>query len=348
MYSTCTFCHAPLGANESLEAFPVGRRLAFDAEKGRLWVVCGACKQWNLSPLDERWEAIETASELYRDTKLRVATDQVGLARLRDGTELIRIGAPLRPEFAAWRYGDRFTLRQRKYLVRSTVAGAGIAAAVGFGWLAGLGVTGLPWNLYMLGSLQVLRRRVIARFSDEDGPIVITGWQASSAKVMADRDARSGWHLAVPCLRSDTPIGRLGASTNGSERTVSFHGDEAAEVARRLLPHVNRKGAKSSTVEAAVGVLGQTGALDAAFQRAAQTIGRDNMGDPARNLGHLPVEIRLALEMASHEELERRALEGELAALEASWKEAEEVAAIADTLTLPHWMLDRIDRLGGG
>ena len=33
MYSTCLFCHRPLGANESVEHFPVGRRLAFDAAK---------------------------------------------------------------------------------------------------------------------------------------------------------------------------------------------------------------------------------------------------------------------------------------------------------------------------
>ena len=88
MFSTCLFCHSRLGANESIEAFPVGRRLAFDPLKGRLWVVCGACGRWNLAPLEERWEAIEAAEKLYRDTRLRVATDQMGLARLRDGTEL--------------------------------------------------------------------------------------------------------------------------------------------------------------------------------------------------------------------------------------------------------------------
>ena len=42
--------------------------------------------------------------------------------------------------------------------------------------------------------------------------------------------------------------------------------------------------------------------------------------------------MRLALEMASHEETERRAMEGELALLEAAWKNAEEIAAIADAL----------------
>ena len=44
---------------------------------------------------------------------------------------------------------------------------------------------------------------------------------------------------------------------------------------------------------------------------------------------------RLALEMALHEEQERRALEGELWVLEQAWREAEEIAAIADKLLLP-------------
>lgn len=346
MYSTCTFCHTALGANEALDAFPVGRRLAFDAEKGRLWVVCAACKQWNLSPLDERWEAIEAASRLYRDTKLRVATDHVGLARLRDGTELIGIGAPLRPEFAAWRYGDRFTLRQRKHIVRSTVAGAAVAAVIGLGWAAGLGVTGLPYGLYNFWSASLLKRRVVARFADADGPMTFSSYQASSARIIADKDDAEGWRLEVPHVRIDLAVGRLGPSTTGREPSAAFRGGDAIELARRLLPQVNRTGAKRSLVDRAVEVLESTGALSATFRRAAQTLGRDNMGDPTRGVAFLPADLRLALEMAAHEDIERRALEGELAALEASWKEADEVAAIADTLTLPQWILDRIERLG--
>ena len=56
MYSTCLFCNGSLGANEAIEPFPVGERLAFDAAKGRLWVICRRCERWNLSPLEERWE----------------------------------------------------------------------------------------------------------------------------------------------------------------------------------------------------------------------------------------------------------------------------------------------------
>ena len=70
------FCKEPLGSNEVVvrpfrsaerlglidldEVFsrhldPVGRRLAFDPAKGRLWVVCRSCERWNLTPLEERW-----------------------------------------------------------------------------------------------------------------------------------------------------------------------------------------------------------------------------------------------------------------------------------------------------
>ncbi|CAN5785591.1 hypothetical protein BH23GEM6_BH23GEM6_00840 [soil metagenome] len=52
--------------------------------------------------------------------------------------------------------------------------------------------------------------------------------------------------------------------------------------------------------------------------------------------------MRLALEMSLHEQSERRALEGELAELEAAWKDAEEIAAIANAL--PDDPLERIKR----
>src|SRR4028119_1308710 len=108
MYSTCLFCQSRLPANEAVEAFPLGGRIAFDGERGRLWAVCSRCARWNLSPLETRWEAIEECERLFRDARLRVSPAHAGLARLRDGTELVRIGRPLRPELAAWRYGEQF------------------------------------------------------------------------------------------------------------------------------------------------------------------------------------------------------------------------------------------------
>ncbi|WP_419947956.1 hypothetical protein [Candidatus Palauibacter sp.] len=52
-------------------------------------------------------------------------------------------------------------------------------------------------------------------------------------------------------------------------------------------------------------------------------------------LAGLKVDVRLAIEMATHEQAEREALEGELKELEARWREAEEIARIADNLFVP-------------
>lgn len=112
MFSTCLYFFGALGRNEVLEAFPIGRRLAFDARRRRLWVVCRGCRNWNLSPLEERWEAVEACERLYRQTSVRVSSDQIGLETLSEGLDLVRIGTPLRPEFAAWRSGGGLRTRR--------------------------------------------------------------------------------------------------------------------------------------------------------------------------------------------------------------------------------------------
>jgi hypothetical protein len=62
-------------------------------------------------------------------------------------------------------------------------------------------------------------------------------------------------------------------------------------------------------------------------------------------LAGLPKEIRLALEMATHEDTERRALEGELAILEEAWRNAEEIAQIADDMFVPEETRARLSAL---
>src|SRR5438105_4479127 len=145
MYATCLFCNKSLGANETFETFPIGKRLAFDAAKGRLWVVCPHCERWNLTPLEDRWEAIESAEKLFHDARQRVSTDNIGLAKLREGLELVRIGEPLRPEFAAWRYGDQFGRRRRRQIVIAGAGLAGLGAVVAGGVAMGVGLGGFAW-----------------------------------------------------------------------------------------------------------------------------------------------------------------------------------------------------------
>jgi hypothetical protein len=74
-----------------------------------------------------------------------------------------------------------------------------------------------------------------------------------------------------------------------------------------------------------------------AFRLTGRTFwGHGGIGsEPQTALLDVPLVDRLALEMAAHEETERRALEGELAELEEAWREADEIAAIADALLNP-------------
>jgi hypothetical protein len=74
---------------------------------------------------------------------------------------------------------------------------------------------------------------------------------------------------------------------------------------------------------------------------------RDPRGyaDTTVALNTIPAAIRLALEMAAHEETERRALEGELHLLASAWRDAEEVAAIADDMFLPASVDEELARL---
>jgi len=56
---------------------------------------------------------------------------------------------------------------------------------------------------------------------------------------------------------------------------------------------------------------------------------------PIPPIAALNAPTRLALEMALHEESERRAIEGELDVLLEAWREAEEIAGISDSLLIP-------------
>lgn len=334
MYATCLFCSKPLGQNEAIETFPVGRRLAFDTAKGRLWVVCRQCERWNLTPLDERWEAIEQAEKLYHDTRRRVATDNIGLAHLPDGTTLVRIGRPQRPEFAAWRYGDQFGRRRRRQLI---VAGAGVAAlgaVVTGGAIAGISIGAFGWMVGQLGQR-------IVRGDPED---VVARIRTDNAGLVHVRRRHLGESLI-----SRAEDGSMSLYLRFKNGSAEFQGREAERIASIVLPKVNRFGGARKAVSDAVSEIEQSGSAEAYLDRLTQNAQAYERPYPARKrsrwrthddfnkygLYSLPPQHRLALEMALHEEAERRALEGELVVLEEAWKEAEEIAAIADNLLLP-------------
>lgn len=324
MYTTCLFCHGDLGSNEVLEDFPVGRRVAFDPEKGRLWAVCGRCGRWNLSPLLERWEATEACERRFRETRTRVSTEQIGLARLDEGLELVRIGRPLRPEYAAWRYGDELGRRRRRaWLVGSGLTAAGASLALG-GWAAGLLAAGVAphlLNLVTNGFSLYRTQRTVARIPRPDGSrLTVRGRHLRDVRLRSDDDSEAGWSLQV--------------------RDVSLEGSAAVRAAGTLLANINHAGASSRRVREAVRQLEDVPDPLRYFPLALDRAGEK--GYRYSPVSAFPKEIRLALEMAAHEEAERRALQGELAELETAWREAEEIAAIADDLLLPEAVRERI------
>ena len=346
MFTTCLFCHASLGTNEAIEHFPVGRRLAFDGDKGRLWVVCTKCGQWNLSPLEERWEAIEECERCFRETRLRVSTDNIGLARLPEGLTLVRIGRPQRPEFAAWRYGDQFGRRRRKHLLYTGGAVVAAGALIWGGAAAGIITGGMGW-MFNLGfqsfSSYRLRGRTAVRLPVEGrAPLALTLEDVRDTRLVPD-SSPFGWALDVAHQGPGrwNRGGRSWPGRRGDVPTTRFTGPDALRAARTILPALNPSGGDKPTVQEAVALIEHTRSPDAYFGEALKVHERRTRmrGDP-NAIYNFTAPVRLALEMAAHEEIERRALEGELALLEQAWKEAEEVAAIADNMFLPTFVED--------
>jgi hypothetical protein len=337
LYSTCLFCHDDLGRNNVLETLSVGRRIAFDSTKGRLWVVCLGCGRWNLTPLEERWEPIEECEQMFHATRLRVATDNIGLAQPRWGLELVRIGAALLPEIAAWRYGTKLLSRAPSI--------AGYAQSLGINRKAVMKIRTLP-----------RRHEVLVRAAHAGTRLTIRYAHLPEAELLRP-DHDGVWRLRV---RHDKGLTLL-------------EGAEAMKAARVLLTALNDGSAPESMVRAAVAKIddagdsrnyfGRVGALALGTswgrhpllrarndERAAATErslaerlivrlttrsfwSRGGTGSEERTPLHwIPDVDRLALEMAANEDAERKALAGELEQLREAWREAEEIAAIADHL----------------
>ncbi len=332
MFSTCIFCHASLGANESIEHFPVGKRLAFDAERGRLWAVCPKCTRWNLTPLEERWEALEECERAYRGTRTRVSTDNIALARLRDGTDLVRIGRPMLPELATWRYGSRLRSRRRAFVLSYVGVGAAMfagGAVVGFAplVLAGVGsVAGVGGLLGQLGWEAMLKRRRRRPVGWLPAP---PGHQHSYGIEHVDSVHISYTPDQLLTLSIDYRAQGPKGSFLDELRKITLVGPEATALLSNVIVHVNRTGASRLDIAEAVRDVEERQHPAELLDRVAHYYPQTAKEYPGL-VRAFPPRIRLAMEMTLHADDERRAMAGELGALYARWEEAERVAKIAD------------------
>ncbi len=310
----------------------MGRRLAFDAAHGRLWVVCARCERWNLTPLDQRWEAVEDCDRRFREARKRVTSEHIGLARLDEGLELVRIGEPLRPEFAAWRYGDQFGRRRRRNLASGAAVAVGVGvAALGAATMGAASLGGFwAYRAFSRWAADRRARQLVARVPLSPGNVVtVRHAHLAESRLNIDAGRAEGWRLELP-------------HTGGK---ALLDGHEAYHAMSLILPTINGTGGTASTVRRAVKHLE---VFDDPLQyvRAATAFAAHPTRPGALNsLPGLPADVRLAVEMAVNEESERCALEGELWLLELAWREAEEIAAIADDLTTPAEVHDQLETL---
>jgi hypothetical protein len=353
MYSACQVCRRSLGHNTSIPHMTIGRRLVYDTVRGRLWIVCLKCQEWSLTPLEERWEAIEECERLFSAATVHVSNrttaSTIGLAQCGD-VELLRIGDAPRDDIANARYGPRLLRRQARRRRLAIVAGAAAGAVAGMFILFGASTGSAPATAYLvtvglyvaysLGS--AAHRFRLVRFHRADGSAV---WLTAG-------DLKT---VEVPPQRTHHELNGTDLALWNGKADERFYHESVLTPLAAVLPALNASGGSPQTIAAAVKLVD---AAEAAVRREAPsaTSLRDRKGRAPWQrllqgtkgsepyLYSRPLVERLALEMAVAEELERSALEEDVAKVNSRVAEQSEVAGIADDMFLPQGVLDWIAR----
>lgn len=313
MFRSCAFCNAAFDGDGGPSGLGVGRRLAFDEWKGRLWVVCPRCSRWNLTPFDDRLERIEALARVASQGRIAASTDQVALIRW-ERYDFVRVGKPPRVELATWRYGERLRHRQRerlKVVVPLTIAAIGLGVAANVAAGGGFGV--VVWNIHRIADTIYLRIVGGRKVGLVESPICahcgtmmeLRARHVQHARVIPDQHADLAVVLSCPKCRHE------GAQVTGSD---------AIQVLRQGLTFLNLSRGGRRKAEDAAREVDHAGGPD----QLVRDIARREL-----TLRSLRPERGLALEMAVDER-------AEVLELERQWKEAEEIADIADgTLSTP-------------
>jgi hypothetical protein len=356
MYSSCLRCDRALGTNTEVVHLSVGRRIAFDTERGRIWVICSACGQWNLTPIEERWEALAECEALARSAEATSAGAEAALAQTASGLELLRVGGMSYGDIANWRYGLRAAERQRRQrLMLMPLAGLSIGLGLA-AWTASHAPIAGVWTTLTVAVMSFILwlngPRPWRRFTDGVGRRrFLWPWQVSDVRIIKSALPGGPTELVVPRFWGEMRLRDLGA----------------ARALASLLPQLS--GAECSGVVIENAVKRVTAAEQASRKprrnpgRAARRRARPrNAPPPVAPRVRRPWELllgdarvlyltaasperRVALEMAVTEEVEQRELQARTEQLTEEWVEEEEIGAISDDLLVADDVRERMERL---
>jgi hypothetical protein len=330
MTSRCLLCHKAFRPNRTFPHFAASRRIAYDPVRGRLWAICESCRRWTLCPIEDRDTALYELEKAFRD-QARVVTSTANISLLEAGDCLVvRVGRAQLDEQAWWRYGRELARRKTSFESRRSRLTA-----------------------YAFGALH-LASRVVGMHDDalsvtwDDEPVLDIlrwrrfGWAAwhgrarcpyCKSTLRALRYDMSWWiyplrgedgsvQIGVPCTRCDpwTP-----------DNVYRIGGPQAASALRRCLAYQNLSGAGNDLIRHAVRAIEDAGSSDAFTGEAIER---------RQSLWKMGPLGAVALEIALSESVEDRQLELEARALEAMWREEEELARIIDEELTPRRLLE--------
>ena len=322
MYDACLFCETPFRKNKALTELPLGRSVAYDPNRGRLWQVCRRCRRWCLIPLESRWEPLQELETLFKAA--RTSASAMDMARFRHrGVSVLRLGAPSRRDEAWCQYGRGLQIRR---LVRRPLSiGFMLVGTAGFVILAGvsdtvamIGSSGLVGVLFLFAELPRLAtyglfawrgdlrcrkcgaRRSKLRFSEFDRVELRMGRLGALA-------------VRMPCRKCD-------------RWTLKLHGPEAQGLLLRGLSHRHFFGASRQLLNSAVALIEDAPSASSFLRTMALREDRIRTFSP---------EERMAVEIAVVERGESESGTRMLEDYRPTWNEEETMASIMDEELTP-------------
>jgi len=303
--------------------------VAYDLDRGRLWMVCRFCSRWSLVPIEARWEALEELERVLsggpiqsgRSGPVRLVsrTDHITLFSVGP-LEVVRVGGAEYSEEAWWRYGRELGGVARK-LPRLTP------------WLRAKGVA---WKGHReCSECGYLFTEV--PFSDRNILVVQLGLGGQTGEGLASQEDGPG----VASASSPTLARRCPKCRDAVDGGLHLRGPEAEITLFRLLAFDHNTGAPIDRIRTAARMIQDPGG-PSSLVRVLTRHGRP--------LGDLPPVGVLALEMVTNDARERTLLKMELAELEFRWNREEELAALIDGELTPVGIWGRVLRRawGGG